>query len=109
MGIIGITQLAALAPRITQKPVQPAYTPLSVGKFDSFGKSLGLTNLFRRTNLAASLTNYGVPHYAKYAKINPHLTEDGRYPQDFNLPKTVDQMKVLDSQYLFQTLATRKS
>lgn len=25
------------------------------------------------------------------------MTEEGRYPQDFNLPKTVDQMKVLDS------------
>ncbi len=27
------------------------------------------------------------------------MTEEGRYPQEFNLPKTVDQMKVLDSKW----------
>ena len=103
MGITDTTQLAVLAPRITQKQVQPASTQWSAGKIDVSGKSLGLINLLWRTNLAATLINYGVPHYAKYAKINPHLTEDGRYPHDFNLPKTVDQMKVLDSKYLFRT------
>ncbi len=45
MGITDTTQLAVLAPRITQKQVQPASTQWSAGKIDVSGKSLGLINL----------------------------------------------------------------
>lgn len=52
---------------------------------------------FRRTNLAATLANALISPTSKYGKVFPHMGDDGRYPTDFNTPKTVETMKVLDS------------
>ena len=50
-----------------------------------------------RTNVYASLNNSQVSGTQKYAQIFPHMCDDGRYPNDFRLPKTVEAMKILDS------------
>ena len=95
-----ITRLAVPVRPIAQRRIQLVYTLLSAGKSNCGpSRSQWLIGSVWSVNLAATLANYGVPHYAKYAKINPHMTEEGRYPQEFNLPKTVDQMKVLDSKW----------
>jgi hypothetical protein len=54
-----------------------------------------------RTNLAATLANAQINPSSKYGKVFPHMCDDGRYPSDFNTPKTVETMKVLDSKYPF--------
>ena len=50
-----------------------------------------------RTNVYASLNNSQVSGTQKYAQIFPHMCDDGRYPNDFRLPKTVETLKILDS------------
>ncbi|MCJ1242084.1 hypothetical protein MMC14_010091 [Varicellaria rhodocarpa] len=57
-----------------------------------------------RINLAAQLVNGQISHSAKYGKVFPHLCDDGRYPSDFNLPKTVEVMKILDNSQLDRIL-----
>ena len=47
--------------------------------------------------MAATLCNMNIAGTAKHAKVHPHVCEDGRYPPEFNTPKTVEVMKVLDS------------
>lgn len=49
--------------------------------------------------MAASLINVQVGPLAKHAKIFPHVCDDGRYPPEFNTPKTVETMRVLDSMF----------
>lgn len=51
-----------------------------------------------RNNLAASLINVQISPTAKYAKIFPHMCDDGSFPVDFRTPKTVETMRVLDSE-----------
>lgn len=58
-----------------------------------------LTNPFPRTNLAATLANAQISPTSKYGNVFPHMNEEGRYPSDFNLPRTVEYMKVLDSRF----------
>lgn len=50
-----------------------------------------------RTNVYASLNNSQVLGTNKYAQIFPHMADDGRYPKDFLMPKTVETLKILDS------------
>ncbi len=57
--------------------------------------------LCSRTNLAATLANAQINPTSKYGKVFPHMCDDGRYPSDFNTPKTVETMKVLDSKSFF--------
>ena len=45
------------------------------------------------------LTNGFIPGYAQYAKVSPHMCDDGKYPSDFQTPKTVELMRVLDSKF----------
>ncbi|MCJ1473795.1 hypothetical protein MMC13_002446 [Lambiella insularis] len=59
-----------------------------------------LNHRINATNLAAQLANGQVSSSAKYGKIFPHLCEDGRYPPDFNIPKTVETIRLLDSSQL---------
>ena len=47
--------------------------------------------------MVATLINSQVVGSAKYAKIFPHVGEDGQYPKEFSTPKTVETMRVLDS------------
>lgn len=47
--------------------------------------------------MVATLINSQVVGSAKHAKIFPHVGEDGQYPKEFNTPKTVEMMRVLDS------------
>ncbi|KAL8826518.1 MAG: hypothetical protein Q9191_003756 [Dirinaria sp. TL-2023a] len=59
-----------------------------------------LTHMINRTNLAASLINIQISPTAKYAKIFPHMCDDGSFPVDFRTPKTVETMRVLDNSQL---------
>ena len=49
--------------------------------------------------MAAGLINMQVAHSAKHAQIFPFLCHDGRLPTEFNGPRTVETMRVLDSMY----------
>lgn len=58
-----------------------------------------------RINVAASLVNIQISATAKYAKVFPHMCDDGSFPTDFMTPKTVETMRVLDSTSLFTSRA----
>jgi len=51
-----------------------------------------------RTNLAAALANGNIGPRAQYSQVHPFICHDGRYPQDFEIPRTVESMRILDSE-----------
>lgn len=53
--------------------------------------------MIHRNNLAAALINGSIGHKAQYSQVHPFLCHDGRAPQDFQIPRTVDSMRILDS------------
>lgn len=76
-----------------------------VGRLESeFGSSFrgseaSLEDHVRRTNLAVALANSQVSSRARYALLHPMTTSDGRFPEDFNVPKTVESVSQFDSRY----------
>ncbi|KAI9815267.1 MAG: hypothetical protein M1827_002747 [Pycnora praestabilis] len=65
---------------------------------------MGLNDLLRRNNLAVTLANNNINYRAQYSQVHPKMCTDGRYPQDFQLPKTVEEVKVLDGSQLDRIL-----
>ncbi|MCJ1386645.1 hypothetical protein MMC17_009771 [Xylographa soralifera] len=76
-----------------------------------------LNHRINATNLAAQLANSQVSYSTKYGKLyrkvwpnslrglaaddfTAHICEDGRYPGDFNIPKTVETIRLLEGSSL---------
>ena len=84
-------------------PLRPRspYTQ-GAGRFDSeYGGprdfDINVNELVRKTNLAVALTNSQVSARAKFTLLHPMMSGTGRYPEDFNVPKTVETVKLFDS------------
>lgn len=84
-------------------PLRPRspYTQ-GVGRFDSeFGGSrdfeVSLSEHIRKTNLAVALANSQISSRAKFSLLHPMVASDGRFSEDFNVPKTVESVKLFDS------------
>ena len=60
-----------------------------------------------RTNLAVALVNGSIGHKAQYSQVHPFMCHDGRFPQDFQIPRTVESMKILDSEFAHSFLLVR--
>ncbi|MCJ1399465.1 hypothetical protein MMC11_002667 [Xylographa trunciseda] len=71
-------------------------TDRSMAPYDFEMGSPELNHRINATNLAAQLANSQVSYSAKYGKLYPHMCEDGRYPADFNIPKTVETIRLLE-------------
>ncbi|KAI9704423.1 MAG: hypothetical protein M1836_007286 [Candelina mexicana] len=66
---------------------------------------LGINDTVRRTNLAVTLANNSIGYKSQYSQVHPKICSDGRYPPDFQLPKTVEEVRVLDGELtIFYTL-----
>ncbi|KAI9791768.1 MAG: hypothetical protein M1816_003578 [Peltula sp. TS41687] len=63
-----------------------------------------MQDLIRRTNLAVALANSNIREKAQYSLIHPMMTRDGRYPPDFQQPKTVEAFKLMDGTQLDRIL-----
>jgi hypothetical protein len=55
-----------------------------------------LANGLRRTNLASALANCYVSGGARHANIFPMMMLNGQFPRDFQMPRTVDQLRMMD-------------
>ncbi len=60
-------------------------------------ESLSLYDVIHRNNIAAALINGTIGPKAQYSQVHPFLCHDGRAPQDFQIPRTVESMRILDS------------
>lgn len=58
---------------------------------------IDLNELVRKTNLAVALANHNISHRAQFSQIHPMMCPDGRFPGDFQIPKTVESVKLFDS------------
>lgn len=56
-----------------------------------------LNELVRKTNLAVSLANHNISHRAQFSQIHPMMCLDGRFPGDFQTPRTVESVRLFDS------------
>lgn len=56
-------------------------------------------NPSHRDNRVAALLNGAILAPAKFAQVHPLRCDDGTYPADFQFPKTVEAMKILDSEW----------
>ncbi|KAI4253755.1 MAG: hypothetical protein LQ352_003502 [Teloschistes flavicans] len=54
----------------------------------------------RKDNRVAALLNGAILAPAKFAQVHPLRCDDGTYPADFQFPKTVEAMKILDNSQL---------
>ncbi|KAI4109417.1 MAG: hypothetical protein L6R37_000574 [Teloschistes peruensis] len=52
----------------------------------------------RKDNRVAALLNGAILAPAKFAQVHPLRCDDGTYPADFQFPKTVEAMKILDKE-----------
>ncbi|KAF2398284.1 hypothetical protein EJ06DRAFT_523136 [Trichodelitschia bisporula] len=58
----------------------------------------------RRTNLAVQLVNGQIAHSARYAQVQPKICRDGRFPNEFRAPKTVEELRSMDPSSLDRVL-----
>ncbi|KLJ06171.1 hypothetical protein EMPG_10400 [Blastomyces silverae] len=63
------------------------------------GSNMSTQEQVRRTNLAAALANGIVSPRASYMQLHPMMCADGRFPADFQVPRTVEGVLLLDSMY----------
>lgn len=90
-------------------PMRPR-SPFPGGRFEDdmngYVHEMGLNDLIRRSNLAASLANHYISHRAHLAEVHPKMCSDGRFPPDFQVPRPVREIKTLDRE-LAQNLPAR--
>lgn len=53
-------------------------------------------DVVRRTNLAVSLANHNVNPRSHVSQVHPMMCPDGGYPMDFQTPKMIEEIKLLD-------------
>ncbi|KAF2191053.1 hypothetical protein K469DRAFT_363141 [Zopfia rhizophila CBS 207.26] len=63
-----------------------------------------IDDLVRRTNLLVQFVNSQVTHTARYGQLQPKMRSDGKFPPDFRVPKTVEEVKVMDPSTLDRIL-----
>ncbi|KAF2231653.1 hypothetical protein EV356DRAFT_286580 [Viridothelium virens] len=68
------------------------------GDYDAYHPIPGpaLDEQIRRHNLAVALVNSQLNSSARYGQLQPMMCRDGRFPDDFRLPKTIEEVKVID-------------
>ena len=49
-----------------------------------------------RTNLMVQFVNCQISYSARYSQIQPKMCMDGRFPNEFRVPRTVEEMKSMD-------------
>ncbi|KAL8732881.1 MAG: hypothetical protein Q9166_002482 [cf. Caloplaca sp. 2 TL-2023] len=59
-----------------------------------------MEDFVRKENRVAALLNGAILPPAKYAQVHPLRCDDGSFPADYRLAKTVEAMKVLDNSQL---------
>lgn len=57
-------------------------------------------SLCTSTNLAVQIANGQITHSARYAQVQPKMCPDGRFPSDFRMAKTLEEVIVLDRMLL---------
>ncbi|PGH18048.1 hypothetical protein AJ79_00674 [Helicocarpus griseus UAMH5409] len=72
------------------------------------GHEWNIQELVRRTNLAAALANGIVSPRANYMQLHPMMCADGRFPVDFQVPRTVEGVMLLDNTQLDRILSEYK-
>ena len=58
-----------------------------------------LTEFHFRYNVKATERNWNVPGGSQHANVFPLMNHEGHFPSDFQMAKTVDLVRVLDSKY----------
>ncbi|KAF2111706.1 hypothetical protein BDV96DRAFT_175844 [Lophiotrema nucula] len=61
-------------------------------------------DMVRRTNLMVQFVNCQVSYSARYSQIQPKMCMDGRFPNEFRVPRTVEEMKSMDPSTLDRLL-----
>ncbi|KAJ9193758.1 hypothetical protein DTO164E3_7687 [Paecilomyces variotii] len=96
-------------PRFTTPGQMPPRSPFPAGsgRFEEMGggynHEMSLNETVRKTNLAVALANHYASHQ-KYSQIHPMMCSDGRFPPDFQVPKTLESMRLLDNTQLDRIL-----
>ncbi|MCJ1361130.1 hypothetical protein MMC16_000227, partial [Acarospora aff. strigata] len=78
------------------RPRSPFPSSYDHERYSGYGHEADLNETVRRTNLAVALVNGSIGHKAQYSQVHPFMCHDGRFPQDFQIPRTVESMKILD-------------
>jgi hypothetical protein len=84
---------APIRPRSPYPPGPPRFEDMANG----YNHELHVHELVRKTNLAVSLANHNISPRAQYTQVHPMMCSDGKFPVDFQVPKTVEAVKLLDS------------
>ncbi|EQL36240.1 hypothetical protein BDFG_02210 [Blastomyces dermatitidis ATCC 26199] len=72
------------------------------------GPNMSTQEQVRRTNLAAALANGIVSPRASHMQLHPMMCVDGRFPADFQVPRTVEGVLLLDNTQLDRILQDYK-
>ncbi|KAL2363575.1 hypothetical protein RJZ56_003502 [Blastomyces dermatitidis] len=72
------------------------------------GPNMSTQEQVRRTNLAAALANGIVSPRASHMQLHPMMCADGRFPADFQVPRTVEGVLLLDNTQLDRILQDYK-
>ncbi|KAK2767782.1 hypothetical protein FQN54_003941 [Arachnomyces sp. PD_36] len=71
---------------------------------NSIHHEIDLNETVRKTNLAVALANHNISHRAQFSQIHPMMCPDGRFPVDFQIPRTVESVKLFDNTQLDRIL-----
>ncbi|KAF2205023.1 hypothetical protein GQ43DRAFT_468609 [Delitschia confertaspora ATCC 74209] len=72
------------------------YTPSAFDAEMMMGPSYqNVDDLVRRTNLLAQFVNSQISYAARYGQLQPKMCGNGKFPEDFRVPKTVEEVRVM--------------
>ncbi|KAL5388452.1 hypothetical protein DPSP01_003025 [Paraphaeosphaeria sporulosa] len=55
-----------------------------------------IDELVRRTNLMVQFVNSQIRPGARYCQLQPKMCHDAKFPPEFRIPKTVDEVRAMD-------------
>ncbi|EEP82555.1 predicted protein [Uncinocarpus reesii 1704] len=86
-------------------PPQQRYDEMALYNNDNSNTT---QELMRRTNLAVSLANHNVNPRSNVSMVHPMMCMNGRFPVDFRTPKTLEEIKLLESTQIDRILQEYK-
>ncbi|KAF2473474.1 uncharacterized protein BDR25DRAFT_132345 [Lindgomyces ingoldianus] len=63
-----------------------------------------IDDLVRRTNLMVQFVNGHITHAGRYCQLQPKMCSDAKFPTEFRVPRTVEEVKVMDPSTLDRIL-----
>ncbi|KAF2263759.1 hypothetical protein CC78DRAFT_581143 [Lojkania enalia] len=55
-----------------------------------------IDELVRKTNLTVQLVNGQIAPSARYGQLQPKMCSDARFPEEFRVPRTIEEIKTMD-------------